>query len=130
MKNNIKLFSLFLFLALVDQILKYFSNSAFCNKNLAWSIPIPTGIVYVVWVVIIAVLVYIFFKTKKYYSQTFLILIFAGAVSNLIDRIRLGCVVDYIDLSFFPVFNLADTYITIGILFFILNITRNKNTKY
>jgi signal peptidase II len=46
-------------------------------------------------------------------------LIFAGAVSNLIDRARLGYVVDYIDLKVWPVFNLADSAITIGIALFL-----------
>jgi lipoprotein signal peptidase len=41
-------------------------------------------------------------------------LILAGGVSNLIDRICFGCVIDFIDLKFWPVFNLADIYITMG----------------
>ena len=43
-----------------------------------------------------------------------IILILSGAVSNLIDRLRFSCVIDFIDLKFWPVFNLADTFITIG----------------
>ena len=40
----------------------------------------------------------------------------AGAVGNLIDRIRLGYVVDFIDVDFFnfPVFNVADCFVCIG----------------
>lgn len=37
-----------------------------------------------------------------------------GAAGNLIDRLRLGRVVDFIDLRWFPVFNVADTAITLG----------------
>ncbi|MBI3910838.1 MAG: signal peptidase II [Armatimonadetes bacterium] len=37
-----------------------------------------------------------------------------GAVGNLVDRIFLGQVVDFIDLRFWPVFNVADTAITVG----------------
>lgn len=42
--------------------------------------------------------------------------IFAGGLGNMIDRIRLGFVVDMIDLEFmnFPVFNVADCFITCG----------------
>ncbi len=42
------------------------------------------------------------------------ILIFSGAVGNLIDRVKNGFVVDYLRLDFirFPVFNLADCYLT------------------
>lgn len=38
-----------------------------------------------------------------------------GALGNLIDRIRLGYVIDFIDLMIWPVFNVADIAITIGV---------------
>lgn len=38
-----------------------------------------------------------------------------GAVGNLIDRIQVGYVVDFIDLTFWPVFNIADSAICIGV---------------
>jgi len=41
-------------------------------------------------------------------------LILAGAAGNLIDRLRLGYVVDFLDLRVWPVFNVADSAITIG----------------
>ena len=55
---------------------------------------------------------------KKYKVHLFLIpcgLILGGAVSNLWDRIFLGFVVDYIDLRVWPVFNLSDSCITVGV---------------
>tara|TARA_B100001245_G_C22631712_1_gene311142 strand:+ start:92 stop:280 length:189 start_codon:yes stop_codon:yes gene_type:complete len=42
-------------------------------------------------------------------------LILGGAVGNLIDRIRLGTVVDFIDVGWWPVFNIADSSIVSGI---------------
>lgn len=70
-------------------------------------------------------------------TKVFLSLILAGGISNLIDRIFRGYVVDFIDITGFinfPVINLADIYITIGwigivILFamFAINEKRNKN---
>lgn len=42
-------------------------------------------------------------------------LVLGGAVGNLIDRIRLGYVIDFIDLRWWPVFNLADSAIVIGV---------------
>jgi signal peptidase II len=42
-------------------------------------------------------------------------LVLGGAIGNLIDRIRLGYVVDFIDLRWWPVFNLADSAIVIGV---------------
>ncbi|MDD5156239.1 MAG: signal peptidase II [Candidatus Omnitrophica bacterium] len=41
-------------------------------------------------------------------------LILAGALGNLFDRIRFGYVIDFIDLGFWPVFNIADSAITLG----------------
>jgi signal peptidase II len=43
-------------------------------------------------------------------------LLIGGSASNLIDRIRLGHVTDFIDLRFWPAFNLADTFIVLGVL--------------
>ena len=42
-------------------------------------------------------------------------LILGGAVGNLIDRLRWGYVVDFIDVRIWPVFNLGDSAITIGV---------------
>ena len=130
MKNNTKLFFIFLILLAADQIIKSILSFSICNQNIAWSVPIAPAIFSFVWLAIVTVLIYIFFKTKKYNQKIFLIFILSGAVSNMIDRIRLGCVVDYIDLKFWPVFNLADVYITVGAVLIILNMARNKNTKY
>ncbi|MFC1754336.1 signal peptidase II [Thermoproteota archaeon] len=41
-------------------------------------------------------------------------LILGGAIANMIDRIRLGYVVDFLDFRIWPVFNIADSCITIG----------------
>ena len=45
-----------------------------------------------------------------------------GAVGNLIDRFRLGYVVDFIDLRVWPVFNLADSAITVGVLMLVYHL--------
>jgi signal peptidase II len=38
-----------------------------------------------------------------------------GALGNLFDRVRLGYVVDYVDVAIWPVFNVADSAIVIGV---------------
>jgi signal peptidase II len=42
-------------------------------------------------------------------------LLIGGSVSNLADRIRLGHVTDFLDLRYWPAFNLADSFIVIGV---------------
>jgi signal peptidase II len=42
-------------------------------------------------------------------------LVIGGSVSNLLDRVRLGYVTDFIDLRYWPAFNLADSFIVVGV---------------
>ena len=45
-------------------------------------------------------------------------LVLGGTVGNLIDRLRLGYVTDFIDFGFWPAFNLADSAIVVGVIIF------------
>jgi signal peptidase II len=117
---KIKLIFLFVVLVFVDQVTKHLSTNSICNKNIAWGISLPPAIFYLVWSLTMAFLIYLILKNKLYIQKFFIVLIFSGAVSNMIDRIRLDCVVDFIDLNFWPVFNFADAFITIGIIFLII----------
>jgi signal peptidase II len=47
-------------------------------------------------------------------------LVIGGSVSNLVDRVRLGHVTDFLDLKFWPAFNLADSFITVGVAVLLL----------
>ena len=86
-------------------------------------------------VLAIILLVYLVF-VKKFQSKIFNIsvaLIIGGGVGNLIDRISLGYVVDYIQISFFPpVCNFADYCITAGTIILIIWLffcyDKNKNS--
>ena len=42
-------------------------------------------------------------------------LVIGGSLSNLVDRVRLGHVTDFLDLKFWPAFNLADSFIVVGV---------------
>jgi signal peptidase II len=42
-------------------------------------------------------------------------LVIGGSVSNLLDRVRLGHVTDFLDFRYWPAFNLADTFIVVGV---------------
>ena len=62
-----------------------------------------------------------------------LTLIFGGAVGNLIDRIRFGAVVDFLDVylgaSHWPAFNVADSAITVGAILMIWEMLRNRKSQ-
>ena len=47
-------------------------------------------------------------------------LVIGGSVSNLIDRVRLGHVTDFLDFTYWPAFNLADTFIVVGVAILLL----------
>lgn len=53
-------------------------------------------------------------------------LILGGAVGNWIDRLRFAAVVDFIDFRIWPVFNLADTAITIGVVIYFIRVLTAK----
>ena len=42
-------------------------------------------------------------------------LVIGGSIANLIDRVRLGHVTDFLDFAYWPAFNLADTFIVVGV---------------
>lgn len=58
--------------------------------------------------------------TDNNQGSVFILLVLAGSFSNIIDRLRLGCVTDFIDLKFWPVFNLADIFIVLGTVFLLV----------
>jgi len=89
------------------------------------------------WVlVILGLLVVIFiFYLMRSASDTLeelgLLIIISGAISNIIDRIYNGYVIDFIYFHYkdfyWPAFNFADIYITIGIIMIVINILRKIN---
>ena len=52
--------------------------------------------------------------------------ILGGALSNMLDRIRIGEVIDFLDFHIWPVFNIGDSAICIGAGIFVLNILRSR----
>ena len=56
-----------------------------------------------------------------------LALVLAGAVGNLIDRWRLGYVIDFLDFRVWPVFNIADSSITIGAVLLAWAVLKHKD---
>ena len=66
-------------------------------------------------------------KTNPFILKISLSLIFGGAVGNLIDRLRFGFVIDFLDLRIWPVFNIADSVITIAALVLSWELLFNKH---
>ncbi len=69
-------------------------------------------------------------KIKFIFMNIAILLIFDGAIGNFIDRLRFSYVVDFLDVEFidFPVFNIADCYVTVGtaMLFVLLFLIKEK----
>ena len=128
----------------IDQITKYlartdlaensksiikgvFSLSLVSNKGAAWGmLQGRVDILSIVSIALIIVLTIFYFRIpeeKKFNIIRILcISIVAGAIGNLIDRIGFGYVTDflYFELIDFPVFNVADCYITVAMLIFVI----------
>ena len=56
-------------------------------------------------------------------------LMLGGTAGNLIDRFRFGYVIDFIDLSYWPAFNVADSAVTVGVILFALLLLRHAQTE-
>lgn len=115
------------------KILKYLGDNIeilyYENAGAAFGILQGQKILFTILTVIVIILLSIFIYRlpiyKKYiYAYIFSILLFAGTIGNFIDRIRLSYVVDfiYVKVIDFPIFNLADSYITISCIIMILSI--------
>ncbi len=132
-----KVKKIFLFLTIIgaDQFLKYLVQKnllpdwggvfvSVCNPFLSWGIPLQGLWFWILWLFALGGLV---FLIKKFHWNIFLLAALAGAISNFIDRLFHNCVIDFIKIGSFPIFNLADICITLGIMFFILSQFRNPN---
>jgi signal peptidase II len=56
-------------------------------------------------------------------------LVIGGSVSNLVDRVRLGHVTDFLDFLYWPAFNLADTFIVVGVALLFVSFVASDRTS-
>jgi len=94
------------------------------NYGIIWGIPIRSPLVYYILPLIgIIVVLYLALKTRIKFLTIAFGLIIGGAVGNLIDRVRLGYVIDFIDMGIknlrWPTYNIADAAIDIGLVMII-----------
>jgi signal peptidase II len=66
------------------------------------------------------------FQQKQRLEQIAYGMIVGGAIGNWLDRLRHEAVIDFLDFRVWPVFNIADTFITIGVGLMILLIIRKR----
>jgi signal peptidase II len=62
-------------------------------------------------------------------NNTSVLLISSGIVGNVVDRIFYGKVIDFIDFKFWPIFNISDSLIFVGVLIWIVIIFRDNKKK-
>ena len=116
-------------------VIPYLFNFTYVeNKGAAWGMMANSRWIFIVVsaiaVIALAILLLYCAKSKKFFVAS-LLLIFAGGIGNMIDRTVNGYVVDFIQFDFFqkfPVFNVADSYVTIGgfmLIIYVLFIDRS-----
>ncbi|MFH2021349.1 MAG: signal peptidase II [archaeon] len=143
-KNNCSIFHLVIFflLILLDQATKYWVRthlfpgrsidplnflSITYLQNTGVSFGMFKGLNLLFTAVLVCAFVYfliLFLKRINYRVQ--IIFILAGITGNLIDRLTLGYVVDFINFHFWPVFNIADSCVFIGVFWLIIASSVNK----
>jgi signal peptidase II len=103
-------------------------------NNLPESIRVPFFVI--VGISFMAFIVYYFrnFLKKSGFARICFALIIGGALGNLIDRIRFGEVVDFFEVGInaslkWPVFNVADSCISVGIVLLLIHILMTKEEK-
>ncbi len=153
MKNYIRIISTIILVLTLDMISKHFlfdveyfnlipnvlsiaSNGG--NTGAAFGIfsGKTSALIIVSVIMIVALFVFDFFVKNKniFYSMSFGLIV-GGAVGNLIDRVRLGYVRDFIYLDFapnFPIFNIADSCLCVGavmMVIYILFMSGKKSEK-
>ncbi len=108
------------------------------NTGAAFSMLEGKRLIFIIITIIFSVIIFFFFlkiKPDRRYSPLYICLtvILAGAVGNLIDRIMNGFVVDFIYFQIinFPVFNVADICVTLGVIFLIIFLLfKYRNTDF
>lgn len=100
-----------------------------CVLNSGAAFGILKGRVYILILIAAAVIILILINLRRIKLppvKIALALILSGAVSNLIDRLRLNAVIDFLDFRVWPVFNVADSAITIGAVLLAYSILIHK----
>ncbi|MFA5005218.1 MAG: signal peptidase II [Candidatus Omnitrophota bacterium] len=104
----------------VSIIDNFFNLTLVHNKGAAFGI-LKEQVVFFILVTLAAIVIIALSLKAKDMSRLYkvaLAFMLAGAIGNLIDRVFFGYVIDFLDFRIWPVFNIADSFITIGAVFF------------
>lgn len=120
----------------IEVIKNFFYITYTHNTGAAFSILLGKRLFLVLITIIVLVIIFNYIKKNRITRKIELIsfaLVIGGTIGNLIDRIVHGYVIDFIDLKIFgydfPVFNLADSFITVGVILLILTLKRKEKEK-
>ncbi|NLM42455.1 MAG: signal peptidase II [Clostridiales bacterium] len=117
----------------IEIIKNFFYLTYVENTGISFGMFKGKRIIFIILTIIVCIILSYFLikfsKTNRVIAVC-LAFIIGGAIGNLIDRIRLGYVIDYIHFSFFPpVFNLADAAIVCGAIALSIILIFNKNIE-
>lgn len=112
-------------------VIKNFFNITYVNNTgVAWSMFAGNRILLVIisLFIIISIIMYIRKKELNKIERISYAMILGGAIGNLVNRLFLGYVIDFLDFNIFgydyPIFNLADTFIVIGVILLLIGTWR------
>lgn len=119
-------------IGIFSQGITFSLNTAF-NTGAAWGIFSGySGLLFVFRILVISFLIGYLIQRRE--TKPPLWLIATGAIGNVIDYSLYGFVIDFLHVTFwgytFPIFNLADSYITIGALWLFLTPRRHANSHF
>lgn len=86
------------------------------NDGAAFSI-LESKVLLLIIISLIALIFLIYYVTKKDKNNIGYFFLIGGIIGNLIDRVFLGYVIDFIGVYNFPIFNIADIFIVLGAIF-------------
>lgn len=102
------------------------------NYGLAFGLSAERWLIVIVSVLLMGFLIWFArteWKNGHYLAGSAALLMGVGAVSNLVDRIRYGYVVDWINVQNWTVFNLADAWITLGAMLIVFQYWKHDDGK-
>ncbi|MFC1663264.1 signal peptidase II [Patescibacteria group bacterium] len=113
---------------IIPNVIKF---KIFLNDGLIFSVPVPNIFIVIFSILILALLLFLIIRSDRadnepavwHYS-----LIFAGGLSNIVDRLYQGATIDYLNIVpfNFPVFNMADVMVAVGLILLVFSWARKN----